>query len=73
MYIEGFTDSIASDEYNLSLSEKRAQAVGEYLEQKGIEAYRMNVKGLGESNPVSSNDTPEGRAKNRRAQLKPIR
>jgi OOP family OmpA-OmpF porin len=71
--IQGFTDNTASDEYNLSLSEKRAQAVREYLEQKGIEAYRMNVKGLGESNPVSSNDTPEGRATNRRVQLKPIR
>lgn len=71
--IEGFTDSTASDEYNLSLSEKRAQAVGEYLEQKGIEAYRMSLKGLGKSNPVSSNDTPEGRAKNRRVQIKPIR
>lgn len=71
--IQGFTDNTASDQYNLRLSEKRAQAVREYLEQKGIAAYRMNVKGLGESNPVSSNDTPEGRATNRRVQLKPIR
>ncbi|MDQ7838164.1 MAG: OmpA family protein [Thermodesulfobacteriota bacterium] len=71
--IEGFTDSTASDEYNLSLSEKRAQAVGHYLEQKGIEASRISLKGFGKSNPVSSNDTPEGRAKNRRVQIKPIR
>ncbi|MDD5451988.1 MAG: OmpA family protein [Desulfovibrionales bacterium] len=72
MHIKGFTDSTASDEYNLGLSEKRAQAVKAYLEQKGIEASRFNLYGFGKTNPVSSNDTPEGRAKNRRAELKPV-
>jgi outer membrane protein OmpA-like peptidoglycan-associated protein len=72
MHIKGFTDSTASDEYNLGLSEKRAQAVKAYLEQKGIEASRFTIYGFGKTNPVSSNDTPEGRAKNRRAELKPV-
>jgi outer membrane protein OmpA-like peptidoglycan-associated protein len=67
--VAGFTDSIGSEEYNLRLSVRRAQAVKDYLERQGIAASRMTVKGFGKSNPVASNATPEGRAQNRRVEL----
>jgi len=64
--IVGHTDSIGSEEYNQKLSERRAESVRTYLESKGIESSRLSASGKGESEPVASNDTPEGRAKNRR-------
>ncbi|WP_319581702.1 OmpA family protein [uncultured Pseudodesulfovibrio sp.] len=65
MEIGGHTDSVGSEAYNRQLSEKRANAVNEYLKDKfGIEA--AVVKGYGESAPVASNETAQGRAKNRR-------
>jgi outer membrane protein OmpA-like peptidoglycan-associated protein/tetratricopeptide (TPR) repeat protein len=64
--IEGHTDDVGNDEYNLTLSENRAKSVYEYLLTKGIEAGRLSYKGYGESKPVESNLTPLGRAKNRR-------
>ncbi len=71
--IQGHTDNIGSAGYNLELSKKRAQAVANYLIAHGIAASRLVVKGYGFSRPVAPNDTPEGRALNRRVQLKPIR
>jgi OOP family OmpA-OmpF porin len=71
--IEGHTDSIGSEEYNQGLSEKRAQAVDKYIEEHGIDTDRYTVKGYGESKPVASNDTEEGRRKNRRVELKRAR
>ncbi len=70
--IQGHTDSIGSEEYNQKLSLRRAQAVADYLASHGIQADRMRVTGFGESDPVASNDTEEGRAKNRRVQIKPM-
>lgn len=69
--IQGHTDSAGSEKYNQTLSEKRANAVKDYLASKGINANRMTAKGYGESMPVASNDTEEGRAANRRATLIP--
>lgn len=71
--IEGHTDSSGSPELNQTLSENRAKAIMEYLINKGIDAKRLSAKGFGPSNPISTNDTKEGRAQNRRVELKPIR
>jgi len=67
--VEGHTDSIGSDEYNRRLSEQRADAVRDYLVQQGIEAEAISASGFGKSEPVASNDTPEGRQQNRRVEL----
>ncbi len=67
--IEGHTDSVGSDELNQALSEKRAAAVRDYLAARGVAANRMTVKGLGETTPVATNDTPAGRQQNRRVEL----
>ncbi len=64
--IIGHTDNIGSEEYNLALSRRRAQSVGNYLvEQLGVDPQRLNVRGAGSLNPVADNDTPEGRRQNR--------
>jgi OOP family OmpA-OmpF porin len=67
--VEGHTDSIGSDAYNQRLSERRAKAVRDYLVRQGIDPSRITVRGYGESHPVASNDTAEGRAQNRRAEV----
>jgi len=67
--IEGHTDSTGADAYNLTLSKNRAQAVTDYLRNKGISATRMDTKWYGESQPKYDNSTVEGRAKNRRVEL----
>jgi|GEM_PF-303699 outer membrane protein OmpA-like peptidoglycan-associated protein len=67
--IIGHTDSKGSDDYNLTLSEGRAESVMQYLLDKGISEDRMQAKGLGETSPISSNDTEEGRAENRRVEF----
>jgi OOP family OmpA-OmpF porin len=67
--LHGHTDSVGSDAYNQALSERRANAVRDYLVSKGIDSNRLTVKGLGEEDPVATNATPEGRAKNRRVEL----
>lgn len=67
--IEGFTDSSGTEQYNQKLSEERAKAVSEILVQQGARSDQIKVLGHGEEMPVASNDTPEGRAQNRRAQL----
>jgi OOP family OmpA-OmpF porin len=68
--IDGHTDSIGSEEYNSGLSERRAQAVREYLIGAEIEAGRLSTRGLGESAPIAPNETAEGRAHNRRVELR---
>jgi outer membrane protein OmpA-like peptidoglycan-associated protein len=68
--VDGYTDGIGTEAYNQKLSVRRAQAVADYLAKGGIAAARMAVKGFGKSNPVASNDTAEGRAENRRVELK---
>ena len=67
--IVGHTDARGADAYNQSLSERRADSVRAYLESKGIAANRLSASGRGESAPVASNDTDEGRAQNRRVEL----
>ena len=67
--VEGYTDSIGSDAYNLKLSERRAEAVRDLMVQKGISASRITTRGFGKANPVASNSTAEGRAQNRRVEI----
>jgi len=64
--VQGHTDSKGSDDFNMTLSEKRASAVANYLKAKGVASSRIKTKGFGETAPVASNDTEEGRAQNRR-------
>ncbi|WP_196887088.1 OmpA family protein [Aureivirga sp. CE67] len=64
--ITGNTDNVGSDTYNEKLSLRRAEGVRQYLIENGIEASRLEVKGNGEANPISTNKTSKGRAKNRR-------
>ena len=71
--IEGHTDDVGSAKYNIDLSSKRAQAIKDYLVGKGIEPSRITTKGLGYSNPIADNDTPKGRALNRRAEIIPVK
>lgn len=69
MTIEGHTDSVGSDETNMALSEKRAQAVRDYLVSQGVSAERVVTAGRGESTPIASNTTAAGRLQNRRVEL----
>jgi OOP family OmpA-OmpF porin len=71
--IQGHTDNKGSASFNQQLSERRAQSVLEYLVGHGIDRSRLRAAGYGLTRPVASNDTAEGRAKNRRVELKPIR
>ena len=68
--VGGHTDSSGSDAYNQSLSERRAGSVRDYLVEKGVDAGRLSTAGYGESQPVADNATAEGRALNRRVELK---
>ncbi|MBU0763466.1 MAG: OmpA family protein [Bacteroidetes bacterium] len=70
--IYSHTDNIGSDAYNLDLSQKRAESVVRYLISKSIDKDRLIAKGLGESHPVDTNDTDEGREKNRRTEFRII-
>ena len=65
----GHTDSVGSDAYNQKLSERRANAVKDYLVSKGIPAAKITTIGKGESQPVATNKTAEGRQKNRRVDI----
>lgn len=67
--IEGHTDSTGSREYNLTLSERRARAVAAYLAQQNVQSSRFTVMGYGPDQPVATNETSEGRQKNRRVDL----
>jgi outer membrane protein OmpA-like peptidoglycan-associated protein len=66
----GYTDSTGSDSYNQTLSERRADSVGGYFKSQGVVAGRVVTKGFGKRYPIASNDTPDGRERNRRVQLK---
>ena len=67
--IDGHTDNTGAAAHNLSLSEQRANAVKDQLIKMGISADRLSTKGLGDTKPISDNDTPEGRANNRRVEF----
>ena len=67
--IEGHTDSVGGDDYNMALSEKRAESVADALQFRGVPADRYQVKGLGKEFPVASNQTQAGRQQNRRVEI----
>lgn len=67
--LEGHTDSIGSDEYNQTLSERRANSVRSYLIEQGVPSETVSAAGLGKANPVASNSTEAGRLKNRRVEM----
>lgn len=69
LQVEGHTDSIGSDDFNQALSERRAGAVRDYLVQQGITADSIEARGFGKTEPIATNDTPEGRQQNRRVEL----
>jgi outer membrane protein OmpA-like peptidoglycan-associated protein len=67
--IEGHTDAVGTDDYNQRLSEQRAESVRDYLVNQGVAAPAVTARGLGKMQPIASNDTPEGRQRNRRVEL----
>jgi outer membrane protein OmpA-like peptidoglycan-associated protein len=69
LQIEGHTDAVGTDEYNQQLSENRAAAVRDYLIEQGVAASTVTARGFGKTQPIASNDTPDGRQKNRRVEL----
>lgn len=70
LVIEGHTDSTGSDEFNMALSEKRAQSVYDYMNAQGLNIKSVSYKGYGETRPVADNSTKEGRVANRRVEFK---
>jgi outer membrane protein OmpA-like peptidoglycan-associated protein len=73
--VYGHTDSTGSAAYNQTLSERRAESVADYLVSRGVRQERLATRGFGLTQPIASNDTPEGRAENRRVEIKivPVR
>ena len=71
--IEGHTDSVGSEAYNLLLSQRRADAVRDYLVRQGIPASRLSTSGMGESRPIAPNETAAGRFQNRRVEFHTVR
>ncbi|MGD9384620.1 MAG: OmpA family protein [Desulfobacterales bacterium] len=71
--IDGHTDNVGPAAYNMTLSERRAKSVMKYFVDQGVEAQRLTTKGFGFTRPAVSNDTKEGRAKNRRVELTPVK
>jgi outer membrane protein OmpA-like peptidoglycan-associated protein len=67
--VQGFTDAVGSDAYNVALSERRAQSVLGYLQSHGLQSQAFAAKGYGKSRPVASNATSDGRAENRRVEI----
>ena len=64
--VQGHTDNVGNYDYNVQLSESRAQAVRSYIVEKGVEPERITAHGYGPDRPITTNDTKEGRALNRR-------
>src|SRR5216684_3953269 len=69
LQIEGHTDSVGGDDFNQQLSERRADSVRDFLAEQGVSASSITARGFGKTQPVASNDTPEGRQRNRRVEL----
>jgi len=69
LQVEGHTDSVGSDEFNQQLSERRAGSVRDFLVQQGVTEGAVTSRGFGKTQPVATNDTPEGRQRNRRVEL----
>lgn len=70
--IQGHTDNVGSEESNLNLSLKRVNKILNYLVSKGVNQFNLNIKGFGETMPITTNETNEGRARNRRVEIKII-
>jgi OOP family OmpA-OmpF porin len=68
--LSGHTDSVGTEAYNQALSERRVGAVRDYVVKKGVDSGRVSGQGFGESKPIADNKTKEGRAKNRRVEIK---
>ena len=68
--LAGYTDNIGTEAYNQALSERRVNSVKDYVVKKGIDSSRISGQGFGESKPIADNKTAEGRAKNRRVEIK---
>jgi len=68
--LAGYTDNVGTDAYNQRLSERRVNSVREYIVGKGVDSGRVAGQGFGESKPIADNKTAEGRAKNRRVEIK---
>jgi outer membrane protein OmpA-like peptidoglycan-associated protein len=69
LQIEGHTDSVGGDDFNQQLSERRADSVRDFLAEEGVPPSSITARGFGRTQPVASNDTPEGRQRNRRVEL----
>ena len=69
VHVTGHTDSTGGYEYNLGLSQRRADSVSSYLAAQGVQSVRLQARGFGPDNPVASNDTPDGRQQNRRVEI----
>ena len=68
--LSGYTDSIGTEKYNQALSERRANSAKDYITKKGVDSSRVSAQGFGETKPIADNKTAEGRAKNRRVEIK---
>jgi len=68
--VDGFTDSVGSDESNLELSRRRARSVAEYLASRQVDPRRLSMRGFGESQPIASNASRAGRSQNRRVEIR---
>jgi len=68
--IDGHTDSVGSPQYNQALSERRAVSVAQYLTTRGVDSRRLLVVGFGQTQPIAPNDTEQGRAMNRRVEIR---
>ena len=71
--LQGFTDKIGTEKYNLGLSDRRVESVLRYLVSKGVPLYRISLVGLGEADPVADNQTAAGRQQNRRVEIQVLR
>src|SRR6266480_6052156 len=71
--LEGYTDGRGSEQYNIGLSQRRAEAVERYLVSKNIPLFRIAIVGLGKENPVADNKTTDGRAQNRRVEVRVLK
>ena len=69
LQIEGHTDSVGTDDYNQQLSERRADSVRDFLAEQGVSASSITARGFGKTQPVATNDTADGRQRNRRVEL----
>jgi len=71
--LQGFTDSQGSEQYNIGLSQRRVESVERYLVSKNLPLFRISVVGLGKENPVADNKTRDGRAQNRRVEIRVLK